>query len=105
MSASRARHRVAGMESPRASARGRAAMAVAAAFHEEQLAQIEAELVDAKERRRRRERITVALLRYARKKKRRVVVRNDGGWESSTLNRYVTSGDEVTYRLKFRVTR
>ena len=36
---------------------------------------------------------------------RRVVERNEGGWEASTINKYVTCGDEQTYRKNFRVTK
>ena len=37
--------------------------------------------------------------------KRRTVERNDGGWYASTINKYVTCGDEQTYRKNFRVTK
>ena len=43
-----------------------------------------------------------ALIYFA---KRRTVERNDGGWYASTINKYVTCGDEQTYRKNFRVTK
>ena len=45
----------------------------------------------------------IALVCRSRKKKRRVVERNEGGWAASTINVYIASGDEVTYKLNFRV--
>jgi hypothetical protein len=56
-------------------------------------------------RRIRRQRLEMALMRAVlARSRRRVVQRNVGGWEASTINQYVVSGDETTFRENFRVT-
>lgn len=53
-------------------------------------------------RRRRRRLLLLRLSAIVALLKRREVKRADGGWEGSTLNGYVESGDEATYKKKFR---
>jgi hypothetical protein len=57
-------------------------------------------------RRKLRDRLMFVLTnKISARKTRRVVKRNEGGWKASTINQYIETGDETTYRLNFRVSK